>query len=155
MGKMVNTALSCTPPLVQWAGMAALQHDAAERDRAMGLFRQKVELLVAELQKLDEVRVARPAGTFYVFPDVSRICRRLGITAHGLAMYLLEGADYRRGVACLGGECFGIAGQGFIRFSCAEPDERLVEAVRFLAEAVTRTERVQRYLETHPKYRLT
>jgi aspartate aminotransferase len=154
MGKMVNTALSCTPPLVQWAGMEALKNDAAERDRVMGQFHRKVELLVAELQKLDEVRVEMPAGTFYVFPDVSRACRRLGITSHGLAMYLLEGADDGRGVACLGGECFGAAGRGFVRFSCAEPDERLVEAVHFLADAVTRTDRVQKYLVNHPKYRL-
>jgi aspartate aminotransferase len=56
-------------------------------------------------------------------------------------------------VACLGGECFGPAGQGFLRFSCAEPDERLVQAVRFLAEAVTRKERVTAFLNANPKYR--
>src|SRR5438270_11795609 len=95
-----------------------------------------------------------PAGTYYAFPDVSAICRRLGISSHGLAMYLLEGADDQFGVACLGGECFGPAGQGFLRFSCAEPDERLRHAVSFLADAVTRTDRVQKYLQTHPRYRL-
>jgi aspartate aminotransferase len=57
-------------------------------------------------------------------------------------------------VACLGGECFGPAGQGFLRFSCAEPDERLHEAVAFLAEAATRKERSAKYLESHPRYRL-
>jgi aspartate aminotransferase len=133
--------------------MAALQNDAAERDATMAKFRQKVELLVNELMKVDGVSVLMPAGTFYAFPNVSAICQRLGIRSHGLAMYLLEGADDRRGVACLGGECFGAGGQGFIRFSCAEPDERLVDAVKFLAEAVTRTERVKAYLGTHPRYR--
>jgi aspartate aminotransferase len=68
-------------------------------------------------------------------------------------MFLLEAADDKFGVACLGGECFGQAGQGFLRFSCAEPDERLGQAVEFLAEAVGRTDRVGRYLETHSKYR--
>jgi aspartate aminotransferase len=69
-------------------------------------------------------------------------------------MFLLEGADDRRGVACLGGECFGPAGQGFLRFSCAEPDDRLERAAAFLAESVTRTERAERYLEANPRYRL-
>src|SRR4051794_40451522 len=96
-----------------------------------------------------------PAGTFYVFPDVSSICNRLGIVSHGLAMYLLEGADDLKGVACLGGDCFGPAGQGLLRFSCAEPDERLHEAVEFLKVAIGRTERVNRYLSAHPKYRLS
>lgn len=154
ISKMINTSLSCVPPIGQLAGQSALEHDAAERDEVMQRFRRKVDLLVAELKKLPDVKVVPPAGTFYVFPDVSAICRRLGIQSHGLAMYLLEGADERFGVACLGGECFGSAGQGFLRFSCAEPDDRLVQAIQFLADAVQRTDRVQQYLAANPKYRL-
>jgi aspartate aminotransferase len=154
ISKMINTALSCVPPIVQWAGQAALEHDAAERDEVMQRFHKKVQLLVTDLQKLADVTVLMPAGTFYAFPNVTKLCRRLGIQSHGLAMYLLEGADEKKGVACLGGECFGPAGQGFLRFSCAEPDERLKEAVEFLGEAVARTDRARKYLEANPKYRL-
>lgn len=154
VGKMVNTSLSCVPPLVQLAGAAALRNDAAERDRVMRQFEGKVRLLVDELRRVNGVTVRMPAGTFYVFPNVAAICDRLGVTSHGLAMYLLEGADDRFGVACLGGECFGPAGRGFLRFSCAEPDDRLAAAVRFLADAVTRTDRVAAYLAAHPNYRV-
>jgi len=154
IGRMINTSLSCVPPISQLAGMAALEHDQAERDEVMGRFRKKVELLVAELRRVEGVKVLMPAGTFYVFPDVSAICNRLGMRSHGLAMYLLEAADDQFGVGCLGGECFGSAGQGFLRFSCAEPDDRLRKAVAFLADAVTRSDRVQRYLESHPNYRI-
>ncbi len=154
IGKMINTSLSCVPPLVQWAGQAALEHDAAERDEVMARFHRKVTLLVEALRRVEGVTVLMPAGTFYAFADVSVICRRLGITSHGLAMYLLEGADEQFGVACLGGECFGPAGQGFLRFSCAEPDDRLEKAVAFLAGSVTRAERVARFLTANPKYRL-
>lgn len=153
IGKMTNTSLSCVAPISQLAGQAAISHDAAERDEVMQRFRKKVELLVEDLRALKEVKVLMPAGTFYVFPDVSAICKRLGITSHGLAMFLLEAADDRFGVACLGGECFGPAGSGFLRFSCAEPDDRLRQAVKFLAEAVTRTDRVSKYLEANTKYR--
>src|SRR5439155_19843893 len=128
---------------------AAIEHDAAERDEVMARFKKKVELLVAELRRVDGVTVLMPAGTFYAFPDVSAICARLGISSHGLAMYLLEGADDLKGVACLGGESFGPAGRGFIRFSCAEPDDRLRQAVALFKEAITRTERVERYLASH------
>jgi aspartate aminotransferase len=95
-----------------------------------------------------------PGGTFYVFPSVEKICARYGISSHGLALYLLEGADDVRGVACLGGECFGSAGQGFLRLSCAQPDERIAEAVTFMADAFGRTDRVAAYLKAHPEYRL-
>jgi aspartate aminotransferase len=85
---------------------------------------------------------------------VAAVCNRLGIPSHGLAMYLLEGADASRGVACLGGECFGQAGAGFMRLSCAEPDERLSVAVEFIADAVNRSSAVASYLAAHPEHRL-
>jgi aspartate aminotransferase len=154
IAKMINTTLSCTPPLVQLAGKAALERDASERDSQMQKFRKKVELLTAGLNKLDGFKSLDPTGTFYVFPNVAPICNRLGITSHGLALYLLEGADDKFGVACLGGECFGDAGHGFLRFSCAEPDERLQQALDFLPKAIAKTDRVQAYLEKNPKHRL-
>ena len=117
LGKMINTSLSCVTPIAQWAGQAALEHDAGERDEVMQRFKKKVQLLVEDLRRVEDVKVLMPVGTFYVFPEVSAICRRLGIRSHGLAMYLLEAADDRLGVACLGGECFGPAGQGFLRFT--------------------------------------
>jgi aspartate aminotransferase len=154
IGKMINTSLSCVPPFVQLAGTAALEYDTVERDETMNQFHRKVKLLVEELRTVPDVTVLLPAGTFYVFPNVSRICERLGIRSQGLAMYLLEAADDKLGVACLGGESFGAAGDGFLRFSCAEPDDRLVQAVHFLKEAITRTDRVRAYLDANPKYRL-
>ena len=154
IGKMINTSLSCVPPIVQMAGKAALEKDGVERATIMEKFHKKVELLVKELRTVEGLTVLMPLGTFYVFPNVRPICERLGIRSHGLAMYLLEGADDKKGVACLGGECFGAAGQGFLRFSTAETDERMIEAVAFLKEAITRTDRIQAYLVANPKYRL-
>ncbi len=153
-GKLINTALSCTPPLGQLAGTAALQFDDEPSRRDMGEFREKVELLVAGLNGIDGLHCLDPGGTFYVFPRVAEVCNRLGITSHGLAMYLLEGADEQFGVACLGGECFGEAGRGFVRFSCAEPNQRLQQAIDFLPGAFRREDRVQSYLEDHQQFRL-
>ena len=96
----------------QLAAAAALETTPPTRDDYMGRFRGKVDLLAAGLARINGVSVVKPAGTFYVFPDVRAICNRLGLTSHGLAMYLLEGADDAFGVACLGGECFGAGGRG-------------------------------------------
>jgi len=153
LGKLINTSLSCTPPMSQLAGIAAMQFDDEPSRRDMAKFREKVEILVSGLNRIDGVTCLDPGGTFYVFPSVAEVCNRLKITSHGLAMYLLEGADEQFGVACLGGECFGEAGQGFIRLSCAEPNERLEQAIAFLPEAFSREDRVRRYLEDHPHYR--
>ena len=155
ISKMINTTLSCTPPIVQLAGKAALERDSAERDAVMAKFREKVVLLTNGLNKIDGFKTLDPTATFYVFPNVAPICNRLGIKSHGLALYLLEGADDNFGVACLGGECFGEAGGGFLRFSCAEPNDRLQQAVDFIPVALSRADRIAAYLETHPHFRLT
>jgi aspartate aminotransferase len=154
MGKLTNSTLSCVTPFTQLAGVAALKEDLSERDARMEEFQRKVTLLVNGLNQLDEISCPMPGGTFYVFPSVSEVCNRLRITSHGLAMYLLEGADERRGVACLGGECFGEAGAGSLRLSVAEPDERLSDAVKFIEQAIQRSERVEAYLNIRPEYRL-
>jgi len=151
-GKLINTTASCSPPFTQAAAKAALEHDTPTRDDYMARFREKVQRLALGLSRIEGFRVARPGGTFYVFPDVRPVCNRLGITSHGLALYLLEAADDRFGVACLGGECFGEAGRGFLRFSCAEPDERIDQATEFLPQAIKRLDRVRRYLEANPQY---
>jgi aspartate aminotransferase len=154
IGKMINTCLSCVPPIVQLAGAAALKHDKVERDRVMQLFRDKVVLLTQGLNRIQGFKTLDPTATFYVFPNVAPICNALGITSHGLALYLLEGADDQFGVACLGGECFGEAGAGFLRFSCAEPNERLQQAIDFLPVALGRADRVRAYLDKNPKFAL-
>ncbi len=155
LGTMVNTTLSCTPPFVQIAGKAALEMDRSERDAVMNQFRTKVMLLTEGLNRLEGFHTLEPRATFYVFSDVTSLCNRLGITSHGLALYLLEGADDEFGVACLGGESFGDAGAGFLRFGCAASDERLQEALDFIPEALGRESRVQTFLESRPELRLS
>ncbi len=154
MGHLINTTASCSPPFVQLAALAALESEGAARDAMMDSFRVKVARLAAGLARVEGFRVARPAGTFYVFPDVRPVCNRLGITSHGLALYLLEGADDGFGVACLGGESFGPAGSGFLRFSCSEPDDRIDQALGFLPDALGRLDRIETYLDSHPEHRL-
>jgi aspartate aminotransferase len=151
---LTNTALSCVPPFTQVAGIAALRDGRQYRDDRMQDFHRKVQLLVAGLNTVTGITCLMPGGTFYVFPSVAAICNRHGITSHGLAMYLLEGADDTLGVACLGGECFGAAGAGFLRLSCAQPDDRLTDAVAFIAAATTRDNRVAAYLDAHADHRL-
>jgi aspartate aminotransferase len=155
IGKMINTTLSCTPPIVQLAGTAALKRDRAERDEAMLKFREKVVLLTQGLNRIDGFRALDPTATFYVFPNVAAVCNRLGVTSHGLALFLLQGADDAFGIACLGGECFGQAGAGFLRFSCAEPNDRLQKALEFIPTALARTDRLQAWLANNPQYRLS
>jgi len=155
IGKMINTTLSCTPPIVQLAGTAALKRDKKERDEVMLKFREKVVLLTEGLNRIPGFKALDPTATFYVFPNVAQVCNELGVTSHGLALFMLQGADDRFGIACLGGECFGQAGGGFLRFSCAEPNDRLEQALAFIPEAIARKDRLATWLAANPQHRLT
>ena len=155
IGKMINTTLSCTPPIVQLAGTAALKRDRQERDEVMRKFRDKVVLLTQGLNRIEGFRALDPTATFYVFPNVARVCNRLGVTSHGLALFMLQGADDELGIACLGGECFGQAGAGFLRFSGAEPNDRLQKALDFIPRALARTDRLEAWLKKNPQHRLS
>ena len=53
-----------------------------------------------------------------------------------------------------GGECFGDAGAGFLRFSCAASDQRLQQALDFIPEALGRESAVQAFLDLRPELRL-
>lgn len=143
-----NTALSCVSPFTQMAAVAALKQDLAERDERTAALGNRLRMFVDQLNTIDGVDCPMPGGSFYVFPCVKKICSRLGLSSHALAMYLLQGADEKRGVACLGGECFGDQGSGFLRLTVTEPPERLTMAVEFIKDAVSRVDHVEKFLRT-------
>ena len=43
---------------------------------------------------------------------------------------------------------------GFLRFSCAEPNNRLKQALDFIPTAISRKDRLAAWLEQNPQYRL-
>ena len=155
LAKLTNTLLSCVPPFVQLAGAAALREARDERDTMMGEFRDKVMDLVARLNQIDGISCLVPGGSFYAFPCVADICNKYKITSHGLALYLLQGASTETGVACLGGECFGEPGGGFLRLSCSEPAERIAEAVEFIDDSINQSDRIRSYLQDNPEHALS
>ena len=150
---LTNTVISCVPPFTQAAGVAALEQALTERDEMMASFPDKLTHMVEALNAIPSVDCLFPGGSFYVFPNVMMICNRHGISSHGLAMYLLEGADRDVGIACLGGECFGEAGAGFIRLSSSLPLEELLAGIKFMAHAFEDDAAVRTYLNAKPEYK--
>jgi aspartate aminotransferase len=128
IGKLINTTASCTPPFVQWAAQAALEHDAPTRDDYMERFRRKVERLSAGLARIEGINVVPPAGAFYVFPDV----RAIATDTVALADRLLS--DHK--VVVSPGEAFGPGSGGFLRLSYASSDQMLSEGLTRLADGL-------------------
>lgn len=100
-------------------------------------FRRRRDLVVELASKIPGFKVNEPQGAFYLFPEVSALMgKRCGDrvinTSADLAMYLLE-EGY---VATVDGGAF--CAPGYIRFSYATSDDNLREAMRRIAQAVSR-----------------
>ena len=95
-------------------------------------------------------RVLVTGGSRGIGAACCRLFAKAGATV--MVQYMASGARAQHLLQALAD--FGEAGGGFLSFSCAEPDERLQQALEFLPKAIANTGRVQAYLEKHPKHRL-
>jgi aspartate/methionine/tyrosine aminotransferase len=115
----------CANHFVQRAGISALA-EGEETVRAMrAAYDRRRRLLVDGLREIGFGVPRLPMGAFYVLADA----RAFGSDSRRLAFELLE----RSGVATTPGIDFGEAGEGFLRFCYAAPEEEIVEALEWLA----------------------
>jgi aspartate/methionine/tyrosine aminotransferase len=125
--RLIINTVSCTPPAMQLAGVAALEGPWDEVRAMVAEFERRREIVVEGLNSLPGVHCIQPKGAFYAFPNVGGT----GLSDRELAHLALEQA----GVAVISGTAFGANGEGFLRVSYANTVENIqagVEALRAL-----------------------
>ncbi|MCC7479848.1 pyridoxal phosphate-dependent aminotransferase [bacterium] len=127
---MTNTA-SCTAAFTQIAGVEALLGDQSEADEMIAEFKLRRDLIVDGLNSIPGVHCHRPAGAFYVFPNIKEHTTPFGRTSSDVQKVILN--DF--GVACLPGTSFGPGGEGYLRLSYANSRENIEKAVERLRSA--------------------
>ena len=100
----------------QWAAVGALNGVQNSIEALRGTLENNRNVLVARLQAIPGVKVTRPAGTFYTFPDFSAY----NPNSQKLADYLLETVR----VVVVPGKDFGMEGHLRISFCGAQKDIR-------------------------------
>ncbi len=128
--RLLINSVSCTPPAIQLAGVAALTGPRDEVDAMLAEFRRRRNAVVAGLNALRGVSCVMPRGAFYAFPNISGT----GLAARDLADRLLQEA----GVAVLAGTAFGAYAEGYLRLSYANSLENIEEALAAFAELLER-----------------
>jgi aspartate/methionine/tyrosine aminotransferase len=128
ISKLQTNAASCTATFTQLAGIEALKGNQGKTEEMVEEFRRRRDLFVAGLNDIPGISCKTPEGAFYVFPNI----KKLGIPSKKLADLLLEEA----GVACLSGTAFGSNGEGYLRFSYANSQENIREALSRVKELV-------------------
>ncbi|MGI6165774.1 MAG: pyridoxal phosphate-dependent aminotransferase [Limnochordia bacterium] len=128
---------SCTATFTQIAGIEALQgpQEAAEAMRQE--FKTRRDLIVRLLNDIDGISCRVPSGAFYVFPNVTEACRKLGLKD---AKEFQKKALYEGNVAVLPRTSFGSKdsweNQEYVRLSYATSTEQIKEGIERLRKVV-------------------
>jgi aspartate aminotransferase len=124
--KMVLYSTNGVATMVQWAAVEALQLSPELRERRLAEYRERRDVLVNGLNEIGfECEV--PAGAFYAFPSLRKICE----DSRKAAALLLDKVH----VATIPGAVFGPQGEGHLRFGYSVPMTTIhqgLEALRHL-----------------------
>lgn len=127
--KIQGQVTSGTCSIAQKAAYAAITGDGSSQKEMVTAYLRRRDLVIGLLKEIPGLKVNKPNGAFYIFPDVSAY---LGKSYNGtkintaaeLSMFILNEAF----VSSVGGDAFG-APQN-IRISFAASDENLIEIGR-------------------------
>lgn len=122
------------------AQMAALEAVKANPEVTFGMrdaFRKRRDLVLGLLNEIPGIKTNVPEGAFYIFFDISSYFGKSFENytiknSSDLSMYLLESGN----VALVSGDAFG--DDNCIRFSYATSEDKLIEAVKRVKEAMVK-----------------
>ena len=127
---------SCTATFTQLAAKEAYTGPQDETEKMVAEFKARRNLIVDGLNDIEGITCLKPKGSFYVFPNVTEVCRNLGFNcSKELQEYLLHEAD----VAVLPRTSFGVRNDGedqeYIRLSYATSRENILNGLKRIKDA--------------------
>jgi aspartate aminotransferase len=142
---------SCVPAYNQLGAAHAIEapESAISIASMVSEFERRRDFIVPQLNTIDGITCALPQGAFYVFPNISGVCERLGIhdsfASTVFQMFLL----FEHGVATLDRKSFGqigAEGKHYLRISIATAMDDLKEAVARIQRAANDVDGFRRFM---------
>lgn len=133
--KMQGQITSGANSIAQRATITALTEPVSRIKYMVDEFNNRRDLIIDLLSNIEEFKLNRPEGAFYIFPDISfyfgKMIQGIKISnATDFALFLLEKAH----VATVTGEAFG--NDNCIRISYAASEENIREAVKRISKVL-------------------
>jgi len=146
--RLMTNSNSCTATFTQLAGIEALTGPQHEAEAMVKEFKERRDIIVDGLNDIEGITCLKPHGAFYVFPNVTGVCQKLGFSdSKQLQQFLL----YKANVAVLSRRCFGMKNVGedqeYIRLSYAASKEDIREGLKRMKEALADQRLVDEFLE--------
>ena len=135
--KIQGQFTSGTSRISQRAAIAAISSNPSVVDEMKSAFLKRRDFVLMELNKIDGIKINKPQGAFYVFPDISAFFNKsynqFNISnADDLTMYLLESAK----VALVTGNAFG--SPNCVRISYASSIDSLKVAMKRISDSLNK-----------------
>ncbi|MAZ58362.1 MAG: aspartate aminotransferase [Flavobacteriales bacterium] len=129
--KMQGQITSATCSITQRAAITALSSDANCTENMRKKFKKRRDLVIKLLSEIKNLKINKPEGAFYIFPDVSQYIgksyeNKIIKNSDDLAMFLLEDG----GVSTVSGSAFGA--ENYIRISYAASEKELKQACKLI-----------------------
>jgi len=146
--RLMTNSNSCTATFTQYAGMEALTGPQDYAEQMIAEYRKNRDLIVDGLNRIDGFFCHTPAGAFYAYPNVTRVCRIKGFRdSKELQRFLL----YKAGVAVLGQQCFGTRtrddDEEYIRLSYVSSADDITEALRRIEAALANEQLIEEFID--------
>ena len=120
--------IACPNLPIQHAALAALTGSQVHTEQMIREFKNRRDLIVERLNKIDGIHCVLPKGAFYAFPKYD-----FDIKAVDFAMECAK-AD----LICTHGSAFGEAGEGHMRFSYANSIENINKGMDIFADVCSK-----------------
>lgn len=135
--KMQGQFTSGTCSIAQMAAMEGIKANPSVTFEMRDAFKKRRDLVLGLLKDIPGMKTNVPDGAFYIFPDISYYFgKSYGNykikNSNDLSMFLLEEGN----VALVSGDAFG--DDNCIRFSYATSEDKLIESVRRVKEALAK-----------------
>lgn len=116
--------------IAQKASVAGLAMPDSEIQKMVSVFKTRRDIIVDGLNAILGIKCLKPAGAFYVFPNIKGILKPDRATSMELSEYLLDKAK----VAVTPGIAFGA--EGYLRISYATSEKNILEGLKRIKEAI-------------------
>ncbi len=135
VNKMQGQVTSGVCSIAQRAALAAIQGGKEKTAEMVDTYRSRREMVYELLKDIPGLKINKPEGAFYMFPDVSAYFGKSNgdekiENASDMAMYILNTAH----VSVVTGDAFG--SPNCIRISYAASDDNLREALKRIKDAL-------------------
>ena len=134
--RWITNTESCASQISQWAAVEAINGPQRAAEEMKESFLERRNFIVGLLNDVPGVKCQVPGGAFYVWPNVSEACRRIGAAdSEEFRKRLLNEA----GVAVLADIHFGsrVPGEGqHVRFSYAASKQQIEAGVQRMADFI-------------------